>query len=246
MSEKGRILVVDDDDAIRQLLTDYLQKNGFRVTAFADGESFLSAFSDNRDYQLVILDIMMPGIDGYEVCRRIRKISTIPVIMLTAVSDEMEKIIGLELGADDYLAKPFNPRELLARIKAIMRRIETFSQPQVSASETGTRYCLFNGFSIDTVTRSMTKPDGNTVSLSGSDFNLLMLFAHHVGQEVSRDDIAKLTRSRGVLPLDRFIDVQISRLRQQLGESARNPNIIKTVRGRGYVMATEVRFSDRV
>ena len=246
MSEKGRILVVDDDDAIRQLLTDYLQKNGYQVSSFADGESFLKAFAEERDYQLVILDIMMPGIDGYDVCRQLRKISTIPVIMLTAVSDEMEKIVGLELGADDYLAKPFNPRELLARIKAIMRRVDTFSQSQPATPETGTRYCLFSGFCIDTVTRSMTKPDGMTVSLSGSDFNLLMLFARHEGQEVSRDDIAKLTRSRGVLPLDRFIDVQISRLRQQLGESARNPNIIKTVRGRGYVMATEVRFSDRV
>ena len=246
MSDKGKILVVDDDDSIRQLLTSYLQKNGYQVSAFADGESFLSAFAKENDYQLVVLDIMMPGIDGYEVCRRLRKISTIPVIMLTAVSDEMERIIGLELGADDYLAKPFNPRELLARIKAIIRRVDVFSQPATIASESGMRYCLFNGFSVDTVTRSMTLPDGDNINLSGSDFNLLMLFARHAGQEISRDDIAKLTRSRGVLPLDRFIDVQISRLRQQLKESARNPVIIKTVRGRGYVMATEVQFCDAI
>ena len=246
MSDKGRILVVDDDDSIRQLLTGYLQKNGYEVRAFPDGESFLEAFARDQNYQLVVLDIMMPGIDGHEVCRRLREVSTIPVIMLTAVSDEMERIIGLELGADDYLAKPFNPRELLARIKAIMRRVDEYRQPVTSSSDTGLRYCLFNGFCVDTVTRSMTLPDGSVTSLSGSDYNLLMLFAHHAGREISREEIAKLTRSRGVLPLDRFIDVQISRLRQQLWENARNPAIIKTVRGRGYVMATEVQFRDSV
>ncbi len=247
MENKGKIYVVDDDDSIRELLTSYLQKNGFEVSAYPDGESFLEAFTEDQGHQLVVLDIMMPGIDGYEVVRNLRESSMIPVIMLTAVSDDIDRIIGLELGADDYLAKPFNPRELLARIKAIIRRIAAHKKTAGSISERTTlRYCRFNGFCVDTVTRNITIPDGSTANLTGSDYNLLMLFVEHAGQVVSREDIARLTRSRKVLPMDRFIDVQISRLRHQLGDDARNPTIIKTVRSRGYVMATEVEFSDAV
>ncbi|MGY0215779.1 response regulator [Endozoicomonadaceae bacterium StTr2] len=248
MSDKGKIFVVDDDDAIRELLAGYLQKNGFEVSAYPDGESFLQDFAcpeRSEGHQLVVLDIMMPGIDGYEVVRRLRELSMIPVIMLTAVSDDVDRIVGLELGADDYLAKPFNPRELLARIKAIVRRIEAYEKvPDTAKSGTDQRYCRFNHFCIDTVSRNLTLPDGRCAGLSGSDYSLLMLFVEHAGQVVSREDIARLTRSRKVLPMDRFIDVQISRLRHQLEDDARNPSIIKTVRGKGYVMATEVSFCD--
>ncbi|MRI35477.1 DNA-binding response regulator [Endozoicomonas sp. OPT23] len=244
MSEKGKIFVVDDDDSIRDLLSGYLRKNGFEVIGFADGESFLEAFPKQQGYQLVVLDIMMPGIDGYEVVRKLREVSKIPVIMLTAVSDEIDRIIGLEMGADDYLAKPFNPRELLARIKAIMRRVETQEAP---ASESQSqRYCHFNGYCLDTLTRNLHRPEEQVENLSGADFNLLMLLVGRAGQVVSREDIARLTRSREVQPMDRFIDVQISRLRHQLGDDARHPVVIKTVRGKGYVMATEVDFSNAV
>ncbi|MCG8532725.1 MAG: response regulator, partial [Desulfovibrionales bacterium] len=205
MSEKGKIYVVDDDDSIRELLTGYLQKNGFEVSAFPDGESFLETFTEDQGHQLVVLDIMMPGIDGYEVVRSLRESSMIPIIMLTAVSDDIDRIIGLELGADDYLAKPFNPRELLARIKAIIRRIEAHEKTAAStADRTSLRYCQFNDFCIDTVTRNIMAPDGSQANLTGSDYNLLMLFVEHAGQVVNREDIARLTRSRKVLPMDRF------------------------------------------
>ncbi|OED42610.1 DNA-binding response regulator [Endozoicomonas sp. (ex Bugula neritina AB1)] len=242
MSDKAKIVVVDDDDSIRDLLTGYLRKNGYEVASCSSGEEFLDAFSQGLECQLLVLDIMMPGMDGYDVIKKLRETSKVPVIMLTAVSDEVDRIIGLELGADDYLAKPFNPRELLARIKAIMRRIDDTDKPVSESGKENMRYCLFKEYCLDTVSRHLTMPDGSSVNLKGTDYSLLMFFIGHVGQEVSRDDIARLTRNREALPMDRFIDVQISRLRHLLGEDARNPEIIKTVRGRGYVMATEVEF----
>ncbi len=245
MPQSQLIFVVDDDDAIRDLIADYLQKHGFNVKTACDGETFLQLFNslpagDSRQ-ALVILDIMMPGMDGFAVCRELRTFSKVPVIMLTAVSDETDRIIGLELGADDYLAKPFNPRELLARIKAIFRR----SEPSTDIVQP-TRYCHFNNFCLDTTTRTLTTPNGEQQSLTGADYNLLMLFIQNGGQVLSRDQIATVTRQRDSAPLDRFIDVHISRLRHCLGESARSPEIIKTVRGSGYLMATEITFSSRV
>ena len=242
MSDKAKIVVVDDDDSIRDLLTGYLRKNGYEVVSYSGGESFLDALDNGLECQLLVLDIMMPGMDGYDVIKKLRETSKIPVIMLTAVSDEVDRIIGLELGADDYLAKPFNPRELLARIKAIMRRVEVGDKRPSEQAKENTRYCLFKGYCLDTVSRNLIMPDGRSANLKGIDYSLLMFFIGHVGQEVSRDDIARLTRNREALPMDRFIDVQISRLRNLLGDDARNPEVIKTVRGRGYVMATEVEF----
>ena len=237
--------MVDDDDAIRQLLASYLEKHGFTVETAASGEAFLERFrslgSEEARQALVVLDIMMPGIDGFEVCRELRTFSKVPVIMLTAVSDEMDRIIGLEIGADDYLAKPFNPRELLARIKAILRRSELASelpQPQ--------RFCCFHGLCLDTTTRCLTNDDGQSLPLSGADYNLLMLFISNAGKVLSREYIAAITRKRGSDPMDRFIDVHISRLRQCLGDDAKSPDIIKTVRGAGYLMATDVHFSHDV
>lgn len=242
MTKSQRIFVVDDDDAIRDLIANYLQKHGFTVEKACDGEAFLALFrskpADEVRQALVILDIMMPGMDGFAVCRELRTFSKVPVIMLTAVSDETDRIIGLELGADDYLAKPFNPRELLARIKAIFRRSEPFQEEEQAA-----RYCLFNQFCLDTTSRTLSRSDGGLQSLSGADYNLLMLFIQNSGQVLSRDRIAAVTRKRDSAPLDRFIDVHISRLRHCLGESARSPDIIKTVRGAGYLMATEISYS---
>ncbi|WP_062270629.1 response regulator [Endozoicomonas arenosclerae] len=244
MTSSHPIFIVDDDDAIRDLLANYLKKNGFCVETAPDGESFLTLFrsmpADVTRHAMIILDIMMPGMDGFDVCRELRTFSRVPVIMLTAVSDEMDRIVGLELGADDYLAKPFNPRELLARIKAIYRRSEPVSEQQDEG-----RYYHFNGFCLDTTTRELTSPDDQTQSLSGADYSLLMLFISHPGQVLSRDCIAESTRKRDSAPLDRFIDVHISRLRHCLGENARNPEIIKTVRGSGYLLATEVMHSNQ-
>ena len=242
MGASHRIFVVDDDDGIRQLIAEYLTKHGFSVETAPDGESFLDRFHslpvEATQHALVVLDIMMPGIDGFDVCRELRTFSKVPVIMLTAVSDEMDRIVGLEIGADDYLAKPFNPRELLARIKAIFRRSDLSGEARQPS-----RFCCFHGLRLDTVTRSLSSTEGDQLPLSGADYNLLMLFVNNAGRVLSREYIAGETRKRSSDPLDRFIDVHISRLRQCLGDDAKSPEIIKTVRGAGYLMATEVLFS---
>lgn len=245
VNKSKHLFVVDDDAEIRDLLKRYLEQQQFTVSTAASGESFLQAFSENSAVDLVILDIMLPGEDGFSVCRTLRGQSSVPVIMLTANSDEMDRIVGLELGADDYLAKPFNPRELLARIKAILRRTET--QAAINTGhKTGVeqsvtqRYLSFSGFALDTLCRELTYTDGTVTALSGADFNLLMLFLNHPGQVLSRDRIADITRGRDSNPLDRFIDVHISRLRQRLNEDARHPQLIKTIRGEGYILTVPV------
>ncbi|MET4695557.1 two-component system OmpR family response regulator [Endozoicomonas sp. NE40] len=247
MVDSSTVFVVDDDDSIRDLLASYLKKNGYNVIAANSGESFLQEFQEWRSAGedesrvIVVLDIMMPGMDGFDVCRELRTFSKAPVIMLTAVSDEMDRIIGLEMGADDYLGKPFNPRELLARIKAIFRRSEQVAEPKTTG-----RYAVFNGFCLDKVTRELTSPEGEPVPLTGADYNLLMLFIRNQGKVLSRESIAEVTRKRNSAPMDRFIDVNVSRLRQCLGENARAPELIKTVRGQGYILTTEVEWVDKV
>ena len=237
MTKARRIYVVDDDDQIRSLLKTYLEKHQFQVETAESGEDFLASFKLDNAFDLIILDVMLPGEDGFSICRSLRAFSQVPVIMLTANSDEMDRIVGLELGADDYLAKPFNPRELLARAKAILRRTDHVDAPEKVAAQR--RYC-FAQFTLDTVSRELTDPNGLTDSLTGADYNLLMLFLTNPGQVLSRDSIAETTRGRDSAPLDRFIDVHISRLRQRLGEDARHPQLIKTVRGEGYILTVNV------
>jgi len=239
MIENKKIYVVDDDPEIGVLLQTYLSKNGFQVACALDGLSFLDAVAQDSSYDLVVLDIMLPDIDGFEVCRRLRTFSQVPVIMLTANSDETDRIIGLEIGADDYLAKPFNPRELLARIKAILRRSGT-SEPEANEG----RYYRFAGFQLDTTCREMVNQQGEKVLINGSDFELLSLFLQSPGDTLSREAIAGSTRGREAAPLDRFVDMHISRLRNVLAEEAKNPAIIKTVRGKGYVLTVPVEQSD--
>jgi len=188
----------------------------------------------NQQLDLIILDIMMPGEDGFSLCRKVRTESEIPIIMLTASAEETDRIIGLELGADDYVAKPFNPRELLARIKAVLRRT------RVNSADSKGRFLRFAEWRLDTVNRDLISQDGLVLPLSGADYNLLLLFLEHPNRVLSRDDLLGLTRGREANPYDRSIDVQLSRLRQRLGEDAKTPHIIKTVRGAGYVLAVEV------
>lgn len=246
MTKTKCVFVVDDDDEIRSLLKSYLEKNQYQVLTADSGESFLAAFSPDLGVDLVILDVRLPGADGFSVCRTLRTQSNVPVIMLTANSDEMDRIIGLEIGADDYLAKPFNPRELLARIKAIHRRMEQVSdvqEPEPTAPKETYRYYRFAQFKLDTLTRELWV-NGVKESLSGADYNLLMLFVTNPGNVLSRDYIAENTRGRDTTPLDRFIDVHVSRLRQRLREDARQPQLIKTVRGQGYILTVQVAASD--
>lgn len=241
MTKAKCIYVVDDDDDIRTLLKTYLEKHQFQVLTAESGEAFLADFKPSQEVDLVILDIMLPGQDGFSVCRSLRTQSQVPVIMLTANSDEMDRIIGLEIGADDYLAKPFNPRELLARMKAILRRMEHTEIAEAPA--VAQRFYHFSQFTLDTLSRELHYHNEKE-SLSGADYNLLMLFLASPGEVLTREHIAENTRGRDSAPLDRFIDVHVSRLRQRLREDARQPQLIKTVRGQGYILTADVLTSD--
>ena len=236
MDTQDHVLVVDDDAEIRSLLRDYLQKNGYRVTAVADGRAMWAAF-DAAKADIVVLDVMMPGDDGLTLCRNLRARSQVPVIMLTARGEETDRIVGLEMGADDYLPKPFNPRELLARIKSILRRTRALPdnlQPDEA------RRLRFTGWALDTVTRNLQSPAGVVVALSGTEFRLLRIFLAHPNRVLTRDQLIDLLLSRDATPFDRSIDVQVSRLRHRLNDDAAQPAIIKTVRSQGYVLAAEV------
>ena len=236
MNIQDHVLIVDDDREIRSLLSDYLQKNGFRVSAVADGRGMWNALDGGR-VDLVILDVMLPGDDGFVLCRTLRSRGNWPVVMLTAKGEETDRIVGLELGADDYLAKPFNPRELLARIKSVLRRHRSVPdnlQPEVARS------LRFAGWTLDLASRNLIAPEQVVVALSGAEFRLLRVFLSYPNRVLSRDQLMDLTVGREAEPLDRSIDVQVSRLRQRLRDDAREPAIIKTVRGEGYVLAASV------
>ena len=236
MPAPDHVLVVDDDSEIRTLLSEYLQRNGYRVSTAADGKSMWAAL-DAKTPDLVVLDLMMPGEDGLTLCRNLRSRSSIPVIMLTARGEETDRIVGLEMGADDYLAKPFNPRELLARIKSVLRRTRALPGDTVSPEATMQR---FAGWTLDVRARHLLSPDNVVVPLSGVEFKLLRAFLAHPNIVLTRDQLIDLMMSRDAVPFDRAIDVQVSRLRQRLRDDAKQPALIKTVRGEGYVFAANV------
>jgi len=232
-----QVLVVDDDQAIRELLAEYLSKNNFEVLTAEDGiEMDLLLTNNNPD--LIILDIMLPGDDGFTLCQRIRQTSNVPIIMLTANSDEMDRILGLEIGADDYIAKPFSPRELLARIKALLRRTN-FVKDALKVEEKP-RYIAFADWILDTLQHNLQDKNGQLIPLTGADFQLLTLFLENKNRAVSRDQISQALHGRDAFANERGIDVHLSRLRQCLGDDAKAPKIIKTVRGAGYVFIAEV------
>ena len=215
-----QLAIIDDDPEILKLLDQYLTKNGFEVDAFTDGESFLK--EGESKYSLIILDIGLPGIDGLEVCKKVRQNSNIPIIMLTAASDDLDRILGLELGSDDYMGKPFNPRELLARIKALLRRSEIKEKD------------VDNNIVMNYAARSAFI-DGKELELTGTEFDLLCVFHKQIGKVLSRDEIGELLHGRRVDPLDRSIDTIVSRLRHKLS-SHFDGEIIQSVRGKGYVL----------
>ena len=236
MPTQDHILVVDDDAEIRSLLREYLQKQGYRVTAVADGKALRAAVETSRP-DVIVLDLMMPGEDGLSLCRSLRAHSDVPIIMLTARGDETDRIVGLEMGADDYLAKPFNPRELQARIKSVLRRARTVPD-NLKRSEAGSY--RFAGWTLDVATRNLAAPDRVVVPLGGAEFRLLRIFLDHPNRVLTRDQLIDFMLSRDAAPFDRAIDVQVSRLRHRLREDAKEPAIIKTVRGQGYVFAAHV------
>ena len=234
MGRPENILIVDDDAEIRSLLGEYLNRNGLHAEAVADGRGMRDALAKNR-FDLVILDLMLPGEDGLTLCRDLRSRSQIPVIMLTALGDETERIVGLEMGADDYVPKPFNPRELLARIKAVLRR--THALPDALR---GAKRLHFAGWTLDVAARQLNDTNGIVVPLSSGEYRLLRVFLDHPQHVLSRDQLLDLTRGREAGPFDRSIDVQVGRLRKRLRDTTQEPQLIKTVRGEGYVLAAGV------
>jgi len=232
----AHLLVVDDDMEIRQLLRDYLQQNGYRVSTAADGTGMQQVLK-TANIDLIILDIMLPGKDGLDLCRELRADSDIPIIMLTARGDDMDRILGLEMGADDYLPKPFNPRELLARIKGVLRRSGTL--PHTHGDEINGNY-QFNHWILDTDRRHLLSPAGTAISLSSAEYRLMLAFVSHPNRILSRDQLLDLARDRSSFAFDRSIDMLVSRLRHRLQDHSDEPEMIKTVRGEGYLFLPQV------
>lgn len=233
MAGPHRILIIDDDREIRSLLSRFLARHGFRTTTAPNGSG---SPWETRTFDLIVLDLMLPGEDGVSICRRIRRHGNVPVIMLTALDAETDRIIGLEVGADDYLPKPFSPRELLARIRAVLRRAEN----AVAVEDEGAGVYGFEGWVLDGTRRTLHGPDGGAVVLTAGEFDLLAALVRHAERVLSRDRLMDLLHGREAGPFDRSIDVQISRLRSKIEASPSEPALIKTVRGQGYVLAAQV------
>lgn len=232
----AHILVVDDHIEIRDLVSRALLKDGFRVSTAADGNAMRQALVNN-EIDLIVLDLMMPGDDGLTLCREVRSRSDIPIIMLTARSDEIDKVVGLELGADDYLDKPFGSRELVARIRAVLRRKTPGGQQEPAPQP---RIYAFERWKLDVDARELIGDDGVSVALSTGEYDLLMAFAEHPRRVLNRDQLLDLARGRQANLFDRSIDTQVSRLRRKLELNQADPRIIKTVWGGGYLFAADV------
>jgi two-component system OmpR family response regulator len=235
MENQPHILIIDDDREIRDLLAKFLERQRLRVTTARDGKEARRAVA-NGHFQLVVLDLMLPGEGGLELARWLRSESNIPIIMLTAMAEETDRIIGLELGADDYVTKPFNPRELLARIRAVLRRTND-SEDRPSGH---TKIYQFAGWVLETSRRRLLDPQGVEVSITGGEYDLLLALLDRPNRVLTRDMLLDLLRGRQAGPFDRAIDVAVSRLRRKLEDDGRNAQIIKTVRGGGYVLSTPV------
>ncbi len=236
METTPHLLVVDDNAEIRELLGRFLGDHGYRVSLAQDGIAMKRILEDAA-IDLVVLDLMLPGEDGLTLCRNLRARSNLPVIILTAMGDETDRIVGLEMGADDYLPKPFNPRELLARIKAVLRRSAPYPErmPEEVADEIG-----FDGWRLSLERRELLDPQGVLISLSTAEYALLAAFATHPGRVLSRDQLLDLARGRESRAFDRSIDTLVSRLRRKLGDDPKSPETIKTVRGGGYLFAAKM------
>lgn len=235
MAQPEHILIVDDDAEIRNLLKEYFERNGMRATVVADGRDMCTTLA-RSDVDLVVLDLMLRGEDGLALCRDLRARSNIPVIMLTARGEETDRIVGLEMGADDYLPKPFNPRELLARIKSVLRRRHGLTRPVENTSK-----LYFAGWVLDSGAHQLTRRDGVAIALSSGEYRLLCAFLEHPNRILSRDQLLDLTRGREALPFDRSIDMQVGRLRKRLGDTADETILIKTVRSEGYMFVALVK-----
>jgi two-component system OmpR family response regulator len=236
MTESARILVVDDDREIRTLLRDFLAKNGFKATAVADGQETRRALARER-FDLIVLDLMLPRESGHSICRELRQTSDVPIIMLTALGEEVDRVVGLEVGADDYLTKPFSPRELLGRIRAVLRRTTQQARQPAATDAAG---FAFADWTLDATARTLTHADGTVAALSGAEYRLLAVLLENAPRLLTRAALLEIVRGRDFDPFDRSIDVRVSRLRQTLRDDARSPRIIKTVYGEGYIIGVPV------
>lgn len=236
LSNNSHLLLVEDEVSIREPLASYLEKNGYRVTQSESAEKArmqLSAYS----IELAILDVMMPGEDGLSLCRYIRETREIPIIFLTARTEETERIIGLEMGADDYVTKPFNPRELLARIKAVLRRTNAGGN-SVKVTDSGSY--AFEGWVLKSGERALVDSQGVMVPLSTGEYNLLLVLVTHPRQVMNRDQLLDLTQGRAAEAFDRAIDNQVVRLRKKIEQDPKKPKLLQTVWGGGYTLAADV------
>jgi two-component system OmpR family response regulator len=235
MTKQPHLLVVDDDREIRQLLSGFFARHGFRVSTAEDGKSMRQVLGGAK-IDLVVLDVMLPGEDGLSLCREVRSQSQTSIIMLTAMGEEVDRILGLEMGADDYMPKPFSPRELLARVKAVLRRSGNGQDHAAAAPAT----LGFEGWQVNVARRQLHSPDKVLVQLSAGEFDLLVAFAEHPQRVLTRDQLLDLTRGRIAGPFDRSIDVQVSRLRRKIEPDPKEPVLIKTVRSGGYIFTPAV------
>ncbi|QIB34240.1 response regulator [Ancylobacter pratisalsi] len=238
MEASTHVLVVDDDQEIRRLLGRYLQGQGFRVSLANNGREAEERLASNR-IDIVVLDLMLPDVSGLDLCRDLRGRSSVPIILLTALKEDVDRIIGLEVGADDYLGKPFNPRELLARIRAVLRRTAVREAPAAPARQS----FRFAGFTAISATRLVHDPAGAEVALTGAEFDLLVAFLERPGRMLSRDQLLDITQGRSPGAFDRSIDVLVSRLRRKLGDAGQF-KILKTLRNGGYQLAVPVELVD--
>ncbi len=238
MEHSEHILVVDDHHEIRDLLGQYLNRHNMRVTLAKNGASMREELDKHNDIDLIVLDLMMPGEDGLSLCRHVRSIDGPPIIMLTAMGEEADRIIGLEMGADDYISKPFSPRELVARIKAVLRRSQRSSQKE-SSQDSSDRIC-FDRWILDNNLRQLEDDSELVIPLSTAEFRLLTAFVSNPRRVLSRDQLLDITQGREAMPFDRSIDNQVSRLRRKVESDPKNPILIKTVWGGGYMLTAEV------
>jgi two-component system OmpR family response regulator len=236
MTTMPHVLLVDDDEDILTLLTHFLQNHACRVSVARDGAEMFAVL-DSRPADVVVLDVMLPDESGFDLCRRLRTKSSVPVIMLTAVTDHTDRVVGLEIGADDYITKPFNSRELLARIKAVLRRAEA----GIMSRPNETRPMLsFGRWRLDVTRRELRADDNTLIPLSLGEFDLLLAFAEHPQRVLTRDMLMDLARGESHAAFDRSIDVQVSRLRRKLEDSPKSPEVIRTIRNGGYILMTPV------
>lgn len=235
VSKKIHILIVEDDSDIAGMLVELVRSNGFEASSAASGVE-MDRLLGHHEFDLIVLDAMLPGEDGFSICRRLRASRSIPILMLTALREDIDRILGLELGADDYVTKPFNPRELMARVRSILRRASSSAQEQ----DGGLSIMTFSGWRIEPKSRQLYDPDGAQVSMTTAEFDLLLAFCSNPNKVLTREQLLSMTHAGSAGPVERSIDAHISRVRQKIEPNLKDPTFIKTVRLGGYLFASKV------